>query len=459
LYENLGNWIVTLDLVNVREFVVERMKNKSIMSKKEIYFSYKEAPYFCSKRGIYLPIFIGAIILLSELIMNGTAYSLAIIIPLFLLYFYSILRYKENKDKLTEKRIVDKKLQSAVNEICKRKKTKVSWKDYIVSIPRQQYLPIKRSFFVGLSNGEVCRFNVTPADDFGLIIHTQGVIVEKDEDVDALIKKHKKIDPKSKLERIMANIAACIIIIGFAIIALCIWLGNNTEWMKTAVYILIGDFFLAFVLVNCLNKYNKRNRIIGIVYKFAFWNIQLLLSIIMLLFPSMLLLMGLLVIVIFPFSLIMMALKSLATVVSINSQTILFVSLTLGAIISGHYSGPLFGWLSQALTANGHKYEKYFQKLVEYVYKPTNIQFVVYFLYVVYLVVSTIYRFETDGADLIGNDKDFAVLESFLVFIAFSNMKSKRETANFRFAELFRIMYAMWTTHDNIEDSMKDGKE
>ena len=83
----------------------------------------------------------------------------------------------------------------------------------------------------------------------------------------------------------------------------------------------------------------------------------------------------------------------------------------------------------------------------------------VYFLFVVYLVVSTIYRFETNGAAMIENDKDFAVLESFLVFIAFSNMKSKRETANFRFAELFRIMYAMWTTHDNIEDSMKDGKE
>ena len=136
----------------------------------------------------------------------------------------------------------------------------------------------------------------------------------------------------------------------------------------------------------------------------------------------------------------------------------MFVSLTLGAIISGHYSRPLFGWLSR-LTANGHKYEKYFKKLVEYVYKPTNIQFVVFFLYVVYLVASTIYKFEMDGAGLIGNDMDWAVLESFLVFIAYSNMKSKKTAADFRFSEIFRIMLGMWTTHDNVEEELKNGEE
>lgn len=423
-----------------------------------IHFNYKAVPYFRSKWGLYVPISIGGIILLVELIVNVAVYSLVFTIPSLLLYFYFVLKRIDDTNKQTEKRIVEKKLQSVITEMCGNKKCKVAWKEYVITIPPQQYLPIKRSFLVGLSNGEVFRFKVTSAKDGGFVIHTQGAIVENDEDVVALIKKHKKKDAKAKAERIMAYIAASVIFIGFAVIAIGLWLGNNTTWMKTVAYILVGDFFLALTLMISLRRYEKRNKALGFVYKTVYWNIQVLWLIIMLIFPSMLLLMGLMVIVLFPFSITFMVLKSLATVVSISSQTVLFVSLTLGAIISGHYSGPLFGWLSRGLTANGHKHEKYFKKLVEYVYKPTNIQFVVYFLYVVYLVVSTINKFEMDGADLIENDMDLAVLESFLVFIAYSNMRCKRTAADFRFSEIFRIMFGMWTTHDNIEEDLKDGK-
>lgn len=425
----------------------------------KIYFDYKEAPYFRSKWSLYVPVFIWVIIQLVELIMNVTAYNLIITIPILLLYFHSILTKKIKTDKATEEKIVGEKLQPVINEICKNKKCKVSWKEYVITIPQQQYLPIKRSYFVGLSNGEVYRFIVTPAKDSGFFIHSQGAIVENDEDVAALVKKHKKHDANVKAERIMSYIAASVISIGFVVIALGLWLGNNTTWMKTVAYVLMGDFIFALVVVVGLGAFEKRNKVAGLIYKIARWNLQVLWFIIMLLFPSMLLLMGLMVIVLFPFSITFMALKSLTTVVGVSSQTLLFVSLTLGAIISGHYSRPLFGWLSRGLTANGHKYEKYFKKLVEYVYKPTNIQFVVFFLYVVYLVASTIYKFEMDGAGLIGNDMDWAVLESFLVFIAYSNMKSKKTAADFRFSEIFRIMLGMWTTHDNVEEELKNGEE
>lgn len=425
----------------------------------KIYFDYKEAPYFRSKWSLYVPVFIWVIIQLVELIMNVTAYNLIITIPILLLYFHSILTKKIKTDKATEEKIVGEKLQPVINEICKNKKCKVSWKEYVITIPQQQYLPIKRSYFVGLSNGEVYRFIVTPAKDSGFFIHSQGAIVENDEDVAALVKKHKKNDANVKAERIMSYIAASVISIGFVVIALGLWLGNNTTWMKTVAYVLMGDFIFALVVVVGLGAFEKRNKVAGLIYKIARWNLQVLWFIIMLLFPSMLLLLGLMVIVLFPFSITFMALKSLTTVVGVSSQTLLFVSLTLGAIISGHYSRPLFGWLSRGLTANGHKYEKYFKKLVEYVYKPTNIQFVVFFLYVVYLVASTIYKFEMDGAGLIGNDMDWAVLESFLVFIAYSNMKSKKTAADFRFSEIFRIMLGMWTTHDNVEEELKNGEE
>lgn len=430
------------------------MKDEQIL-----YFDYKRVPYFRSKWGLYVPISIGVIILVVDLIVNATAYSLGIILPILTLYFYSILRKKENADKATEEKIVEKKLQSLIKETCKNNKCEVAWKEYVITIPQQQYLPIKRSYYVGLTNGEVRRFKITHADDGRLAIHTQSENVENNDDVAALVKKHKKHDEKAKAERLMAYIAVSVILIGFAVVSLGLWLGNNTTWMKKVVYILMVDFVLALVLAMCLRNYEKRNKVIGIICKTAQWNLQVLWFILMLIFPSMLLLLGLMVIVLSPFSMVMMALKSLAAVVSISSQTILFVSLTLGAIISAYYSEPLFRWLSRSLTANGHRHEKYFKMMVEYVYKPANIQFVVYFLYVVYLVVSTIFKFEMDGAGLIGNDMDLAVLESFLVFIAFSNMKTKRTAADFRFSEIFRIMLGMWTTHDNIEEDMKDGEE
>lgn len=102
--------------------------------------------------------------------------------------------------------------------------------------------------------------------------------------------------------------------------------------------------------------------------------------------------------------------------------------------------------------ANGHRYEKYFQELVEYVYQPANIQYAIYALYFLYLIISTIFRFQTDGKPLLDERLDLAVLESFLVFIAFSNMRQKRKTASCKLSEIFKILYGMMTTHDVQED-------
>ena len=425
----------------------------------KIYFAYKEAPYFRSKWMLYVLILMVAVVIIVEMVWNVTAYSLAVTIPILLLYLYFVLRHKEKIDKATEKKIVEKKLQKIIEKLCKDKRVKEIWSDYYIVVPKQQYLPIKRFLLVGLSDGKVCKFKVSHTNDDRFAIDMNPEFVENDSKMAPLIKKKEGRNPKVKAERIMSYIAASVLLIGFIIIALTLWLGSSTEWMQTAAYILIGDFFLALIVETSLSRFEKSNRLIGFIYRTAFWNLQILRIIIMLLLPSMLLIMGLMVVALFPFAIILMVLKSLATMAAISSQTILFVSLTLGAIISGHYSGPLFGWLSRALTANGHRYEKYFQELVEYVYKPSNIQFVVYLLYVVYLSVSTIYRFETSGSAMIGNDKDLAILESFLVFIAFSNMKSKRTSADFRLAEIFRIMFNMWTTHNNIEEDLKDEGE
>ena len=198
--------------------------------------------------------------------------------------------------------------------------------------------------------------------------------------------------------------------------------------------------------------YEGKSGFVGTVYRVSFWLFGGLWLLAQLVFPTLLLLVGFVFIIMVPFALINLTLKALSTVIDINLQTILFISLSAGAIISAYYSRPLFGWLSRVLTANGHRYEKYFQEMVEYVYQPSNIQFVIYLLYFIYLIVSTVHQLQTKGMPLFGNGWDLAVLESFLVFIAFTNMKKRRVGASFSFSELFRMMWGMWTTHDIVKE-------
>lgn len=256
-------------------------------------------------------------------------------------------------------------------------------------------------------------------------------------------------------KRKMGFAAAGILGIGLVLIFLILWMFANTEWMKILGYTLMADVVISIVLATVLDMFKKKGKIISAIEKGVQWNMLLLWVVIMLIFPSMLILFGLLFVVFAPFSVINVLLKAS----ELSQPTVLFVSLSVGAIISAHYSKPLFVWINKSLTRNGHRYEKYFPMLVEYVYKSSNIQFVIYFLYVLYLVVSTIYRFEMGGKPIWGSDTDLAVLESFLVFVAFSNMKAKHEVAQFRFSELFPIIFSMWTTHDSIEEDLKDGEE
>ena len=271
--------------------------------------------------------------------------------------------------------------------------------------------------------------------------------------------KRSKISKKAAAERVMGLLAAGIIFIGLAIVILAFWLGGSTTWMKIVGKVLLADVFIAVFLLLALSSFKDKSGVVGTIFKVAFWNMQLWLVVIQLIFPSMLILLGLITIVLLPYSLVNFLLKGLLIVVEISQQTIVFLSLSMGAIVTAHYSKPLFKFTSSVLTSHRHQYERYFPMMVEYVYKPANMQFLVYFLYVIYLVVSTVYRFENSEQRMIGNDLDLAVLESFLVFIAFSNMKAKYEAAEFKFSQLFKIMFAMWTTHDDDLKEEKNGEE
>lgn len=260
------------------------------------------------------------------------------------------------------------------------------------------------------------------------------------------------LDKNALSDRAKGLTAAIIVLVGIAIAIAALWLGCTTPWMNTVGFVLLADAFLSIILMLAFSSYENKRGFGSTMYKVFYWKFQVWGLLLSLMIPAMLLLIGLLVIILFPFALLYGLITILSSFVSIKPQTVLFVSLSLGGIISAHYSTPLFGWISKILTRNGHRYEFHFKRMIEYVYKPSNIQFVVFLLYVLYLVLSTIYRFQTDGQPLFENEIDYVVLESFLVFVAYSNMKMRREKADFKFTELFKIIYSMWTAHDTEDE-------
>ncbi|MBP5517680.1 MAG: hypothetical protein J6X91_03355 [Bacteroidales bacterium] len=251
-----------------------------------------------------------------------------------------------------------------------------------------------------------------------------------------------------KAKKIAGILAGSVLLFGILLIALIFWLGYSTSWMKFVGYALFAVTFLSLILVLSLSSYDNKGGLFGWVYKVSFWILQVTMLFFELMFPSLLIIMGFCFVVLFPFSLIYGLLRLLSESIGICHQTNLFVSLSFGGILSAHYSKPFFGCLSRLLMSKGHAYEKYFKELVEYVYQPANIEFGICFLYVLFLIVSTICRFQEVKMSFLSDNNDIAILTSFLVFIAFSNMKAKHNASKFSFSEVFRIMYGMWSNHN-----------
>ena len=77
---------------------------------------------------------------------------------------------------------------------------------------------------------------------------------------------------------------------------------------------------------------------------------------------------------------------------------------------------------------DNHRYEGYREKLAFYVIHPSNVIFLIYCLYFVFLFTTGFIQIQNDG-NLLPGGYDVAVLKAFLVFIAFTNMRTKAKVA------------------------------
>lgn len=126
-------------------------------------------------------------------------------------------------------------------------------------------------------------------------------------------------------------------------------------------------------------------------------------------------------------------------IIVLRPETIAFIVFSLGSILCSNYHSmtkwiirhsPLQDW-------GNHRYESYRQELADYLIHPSNIVYALYLVYFVFLAISGFVQIQ-DGGYLISEGGDAAVIKAFLVFIAFTNMRSKQKDAQLDVKELLR---------------------
>lgn len=107
-------------------------------------------------------------------------------------------------------------------------------------------------------------------------------------------------------------------------------------------------------------------------------------------------------------------------------ETIAFFVMAGGAILCTNFYS-LTQWMIKRTPLRdmgNHKYEGYRERLAFYVIHPSNVIFLLYLLYFAFLLVTGFMQIQYN-ATLLPDGFDAAVLKAFLVFIAFTNMRTK----------------------------------
>ncbi len=124
---------------------------------------------------------------------------------------------------------------------------------------------------------------------------------------------------------------------------------------------------------------------------------------------------------------------------NILSETIVFLAISFGSILCSH-SYSITKWLIHQTPLRNwgnHQYEYYREELAVYLIHPSNVIFLLYLMYFVFLGISGFLQIQS-GDYLISEKYDTAIFKAFLVYIAFTNMRLKAKDAEIDAKELLK---------------------
>ena len=140
--------------------------------------------------------------------------------------------------------------------------------------------------------------------------------------------------------------------------------------------------------------------------------------------PLVIIILAFFIIALFTFGIPLLFLLMLKefNILLLEKETIIFVSLTLGAILCSNSYKSSKTIIHLFPTIFDRK--SYKEELAVYLVHPSNVVFVLYLAYLLYLGI-TGYLYIEEGIYLISEKMDAAILKAFLVYVAFTNMITK----------------------------------
>jgi hypothetical protein len=153
----------------------------------------------------------------------------------------------------------------------------------------------------------------------------------------------------------------------------------------------------------------------------------------------------------FPF--IIIKVLSVLGGVTFQLETIIFISLSTGSILCSYSHGfrLLMKWVLAYNPFTNNKgfssSESFKVELAYYLVRRSNIIFLLYFLYFLFLCISGFLQIEK-GDYLISMKIDAVILKAFLVFIAFSNMRTKLKEADANVKDLLQHLLNLFVHKD-----------
>lgn len=227
---------------------------------------------------------------------------------------------------------------------------------------------------------------------------------------------------------ILGMLIITILVLGGLIFSVVLWLLIKLQWWFIPM---ILAFFLWMSFSNWLDKRGK-SKVMRIVSRFVSMPVQIVFLLVALAQPFITIVGSYFFVALFAFGL--PALILIGLTYSCNwgllPETIAFIVLSGGAILCAN-SYRLTKWMIKRTplrNIDNHKYEGYRERLAFYVIHPSNVIFLLYCLYFVFLLATGFIQIQNDG-NLLPGGYDVAVLKAFLVFIAFTNMRTKAKVA------------------------------
>lgn len=376
--------------------------------------------------AVFLIIIVGV-----EYMLNGSQYSLY---PSTFIFVFAFLHWMSMPMKSNEtviEKTVHEIMDEHVRSDARAKGTDVR-KSFVHYDTKGTYAIITRRCFLALlKNGEVWEYPIvyhkaTNKREGYYKCGRSYIVSENEEHIKAIHpKRWSRFVAKFKLSdnaKLWLIILGILMAGGLSFVSFC-WLLFALEWW---MLLLVGGYLGLCSLIEWLSKI-WNSRVMGVVNNIVSVPKSIVYILTGMIQPFITIAGTYIFLVMYAFGLPALILKGMASVGwwVLKAETITFIVVAFGSVLCCSYSvtkwilrhTPIKNW-------GNHDYELHREELAFYLVHPSNMVFILYFVYFGFLTVSG-FTLIQNGTYLITESFDMAILKAFLVYIAYTNMRLK----------------------------------